>query len=164
MTTIQTDAEKVQERRVQVDQWALRHLDSLPYRFTRDVESDVNANFIQLWVTGFVRIAHSDDNSDVVNPLWLADDTIWAKIKHDMGYNPIQVIHNVAAPADYVRMMDSRFHTIDVSAGDGAWTMVEAVHSEMPNFNQGSLPIYIADVPLLLFGVGVHRSQRRQVT
>ena len=153
--------EIVKERRIEVDQWALRHLNSLPYRFCRDVESDVKANFVQLWVTGFVRIAHSDDNNDVVNPLWLASDTVWEKIKYEMGYAPIQVCHNIAAPEDYVRAMDSRFHVIDVSGGSKAWTMTEVAHAEMPNFNQGVVPIYIADVPLLLFGEGIHRSQRR---
>ena len=156
-----TDAEKVKERRVSVDQWALRHLDGLPFRLCREVCSDVKANFAMLWVTGFVRIAHSDDNNDVSNPLWLADDTVWAKVKYEMGYSPLQVVYNVAAPADYVRAMDSRFHTVDTSGGDGAWTMTEAPHAEMPNFNQGVVPIYIEDVPLLLFGTGVHRNQRR---
>lgn len=161
MTTVQTDAEKVQERRVLMDQWVLRHLDGKPYRLCREVCGEVKANFALLWVTGFVRIAHSDDDNHVTNPLWLADDTVWEKVKYEMGYGPLQVVYNVAAPADYVRGMDSRFHTVDTSGGAGAWTMTEVANTEMPNFNQGSVPIYIDDVPLLLFGLGVHRSQRR---
>ena len=155
-----TDAEKVRARRIKIDQWAIFHLASEPYKQCVALGGANKATFLRSWVCQFPRIAHSDGNDDVVNDLWLADDVQWGKIKYEMGYSPVQLFYNVTAPTDYVRGMDSHFHTVDATTA-GAWTMVKIPDTDMPNFNSGVVPIYIDDVPRLLYGVGVHRSQRR---